>query len=47
MKIVVVGLGVIGGSFIMALKEAGYKDVYGIDVNEESLKKAKEKELIK
>lgn len=31
----------------MALKEAGYKDVYGIDVNEESLKKAKEKELIK
>ncbi|CAI3555546.1 prephenate dehydrogenase [Clostridium neonatale] len=47
MKIVVVGLGVIGGSFIMALKEAGYKDIYGIDVNEESLKKAKEKELIK
>lgn len=47
MKIVVVGLGVIGGSFIMALKEAGYKDVYGIDINEESLKKAKEKELIK
>ena len=47
MKIVVVGLGVIGGSFIMALKEAGYKDVYGIDINEESLKKAKEKGLIK
>ena len=43
MKIVVVGLGVIGGSFIMALKEAGYKDVYGIDVNEESLKRQKRK----
>lgn len=47
MKTVVVGLGVIGGSFIMALKEAGYKDVYGIDINEETLKKAKEKQLIK
>ena len=41
MKIVVVGLGVIGGSFTMALKEAGYDDVYGIDINEESLEKAK------
>ncbi|MBE6072770.1 MAG: prephenate dehydrogenase [Clostridium butyricum] len=47
MKIVVVGLGVIGGSFIMALKEAGYKEVYGIDINEESLRKAKERQLIK
>lgn len=47
MKIVVVGLGVIGGSFIMALKEAGYTDVYGIDINKESLKKAEDKELIR
>ncbi len=47
MKIVVVGLGVIGGSFTMALKEAGYKDVYGIDINEESLKKAEEIGVIK
>ena len=47
MKIVVVGLGVIGGSFTMALKEAGYDDVYGIDINEESLKKAKKLGLIK
>lgn len=47
MKIVVVGLGVIGGSFIMALKEAGYTDVYGIDINKESLKKAEDKDLIK
>lgn len=47
MKIVVVGLGVIGGSFTMALKEAGYDDVYGIDINEESLEKAKKIGLIK
>ena len=47
MKIVVVGLGVIGGSFTMALKEAGYDDVYCIDINEESLKKAKKLGLIK
>jgi Prephenate dehydrogenase len=47
MKIVVVGLGVIGGSFTMALKEAGYDDVYGIDINEESLEKAKKLGLIK
>lgn len=47
MNIVIVGLGVVGGSFAMALKDAGYTDVYGIDVNEETLKKAKERELIK
>jgi prephenate dehydrogenase len=47
MKIVVVGLGVIGGSVTMALKEAGYKDVYGIDINEESLEKAKKLGLIR
>ncbi|WP_160693408.1 prephenate dehydrogenase [Clostridium sp. C2-6-12] len=47
MKIVVVGLGVIGGSFTMALKDAGYDDVYGIDINEESLEKAKKLGLIK
>ncbi|NRT79085.1 prephenate dehydrogenase [Clostridium beijerinckii] len=47
MKIVVVGLGVIGGSFTMALKEAGYKDVYGIDINEEFLEKAKKLGLIR
>lgn len=47
MKILVVGLGVIGGSFTMALKEAGYDDVYGIDVNEETLIKAKNLGLIK
>jgi prephenate dehydrogenase len=47
MNIVIVGLGVIGGSFAMALNKAGYKDVYGVDVNEETLKKAKALEIIK
>ena len=30
MKILIVGLGVIGGGYAMALKEAGYSEVYGI-----------------
>ena len=47
MNIVIVGLGVIGGSFAMALKSAGYQYVYGVDINEETLKKAKELEIIK
>lgn len=47
MNIVIVGLGVIGGSFAMCLKEAGYNSVYGIDINEDTLRKAKEKHLIK
>lgn len=47
MNIVIVGLGVIGGSFAMALNRIGYKDVYGVDVNEETLKKAKALGIIK
>lgn len=47
MKIVVVGLGVIGGSFTMALKKAGYNEVYGIDTNKESLEKTKRQGFIK
>lgn len=47
MKILIVGLGVIGGGYAMALKEAGYREVYGIDTNEETLKKAKDMEIIK
>mgnify|MGYP001045166321 CR=1 FL=1 len=47
MNIVIVGLGVVGGSFAMALKKAGFKDVYGIDVSEDTLLKAKERGLIK
>ncbi|MGG7057945.1 prephenate dehydrogenase [Clostridium nigeriense] len=47
MKILIVGLGVIGGSYAMALKAAGYEDVYGIDSNLETLKKAENLEIIK
>ncbi|MCC0702370.1 prephenate dehydrogenase [Clostridioides sp. ES-S-0049-02] len=47
MNIVVVGLGVIGGSFAKALKKAGYEDVFGVDIDSETLKKAEELEIIK
>lgn len=47
MRIVIVGLGVIGGSFCMALKNNGYKDVYGIDNDKDTLKKAKDMGIIK
>lgn len=47
MKILIVGLGVIGASYAMALKAAGYEDVYGIDSNLETLKKAENLEIIK
>lgn len=46
MNIVIVGLGVIGGSFAMALKEVGYNSVFGIDTNESTLVKAKSMGLI-
>lgn len=41
MIITVVGLGVIGGSYVQALKGLGH-DVYGIDTNVETLRQAKE-----
>ncbi|EES50077.1 prephenate dehydrogenase [Clostridium botulinum] len=47
MRVVIVGIGVIGGSFAMALKDADYKDVYGIDNNKETLLKAEKLNLIK
>ena len=47
MNIVIVGLGVIGGSFAMGLKEAGYNNVFGVDVDEHTLTKAKSLGLIK
>ena len=47
MKITIVGLGVIGGSFAMSFKEAGFEEVYAIDTNLESIKKAKEMGIIK
>lgn len=47
MKILIVGLGVIGGGYAMALKEAGYKEVYGVDKNAGTLDKAKKLGIIK
>lgn len=47
MNIVIVGLGVIGGGYAMALKEAGYTEVYGVDNNIRTLEKAKALGIIK
>lgn len=47
LKILIVGLGVIGGSYAMALKAAGYNEVYGIDIDLETIKKAKALGIIK
>lgn len=47
MKIGIVGLGVIGGSFAEALQTAGYHDIYGIDSNQKTLDTAVEMGLIK
>ncbi|MDO5040505.1 MAG: prephenate dehydrogenase [Peptoniphilus sp.] len=40
MKIGVVGLGLMGGSFVKAIKEYGSEEVYGFDKNDEVLKRA-------
>ena len=45
MKITVVGLGVIGGSFVKALKGLGY-EVYGVDCDLKTLEMAKEEGCI-
>lgn len=47
MQIGIIGLGVIGGSFAMGLKEAGVNDVYGVDIQQETLDLAQEKGYIK
>lgn len=44
-KILIVGLGLIGGSYAKALKRIGYT-VYAIDTNEESIKYALDNEII-
>lgn len=47
MNIAIVGLGVIGGSFAMGLRSAGYSNVYGVDVNEATVKIAVDQGIIK
>lgn len=44
-KITVIGLGVIGGSYAMALKKLGYT-VYGADCDAETVKKAKDRGIV-
>ena len=46
MIITVVGLGVVGGSFVKALKGLDH-EVYGVDINEETLARAKAEGCIK
>jgi len=45
-KIAVVGLGLIGGSIALKLKELGFKNVFGVDIDKETLKKASKKGII-
>ena len=46
-SIAIVGVGLIGGSFALALKDAGFKgDIVGFDLNEQTLKKAIELNVI-
>lgn len=42
MKIAIVGLGLIGGSYGLALKQMGFKDVRGADISSEVVEKAKQ-----
>ncbi len=46
-KITIVGLGLLGGSYACGFREAGYENVYGIDINEESIAVAKERHWIR
>lgn len=39
-NILIIGLGVVGGSYAMALTQAGYKNVYAVNRSEASIKKA-------
>ena len=46
LTVTIVGLGVIGGGFAQSLKNIGVKTIYGIDIDEETLRKAEEKKII-
>ena len=40
MSVAIVGLGVIGAAFAESFKNIGIKTVYGIDIDEETIKKS-------
>ena len=46
LTVTIVGLGVIGAAFAESFREIGIKTIYGIDIDEETLKKAEEKQII-
>lgn len=46
LNIAIVGLGLIGASYAMALKDLAPKCIYGVDKNEETLKKALDMRII-
>lgn len=46
-NITIVGLGVIGASYAMALRSIGYENIYGIDSDESTIKKGKKIGIIK
>ena len=46
LTVTIVGLGVIGAAFAESFSEIGIKAIYGIDIDEETLKKAEEKNII-
>ena len=46
LTVAIVGLGVIGAAFAESFREIGIKTIYGIDIDEETLKKAEEKQII-
>ncbi len=47
LTVTVVGLGVVGGAFAEALTNIGVNTVYGIDIDEDTLEKAKKMGIIK
>ena len=46
LTVTIVGLGVIGAAFAESFREIGIKTIYGIDIDEETLRKAEEKNII-
>ena len=46
LTVTIVGLGVIGAAFAQSFKEIGIKTIYGIDIDEETIMKAEEKNMI-
>lgn len=45
-KVLIVGLGLIGGSIALAMRKLGYKNIRAIDINEQTIKFAVEQKII-